>query len=131
MNEEKTTREWIKENKTELICGGIAIVAVAGIILGVKNRDVIKPMFKGKELLPKELPSSADMLTIVTPIAEINIPPTAAIKRAPHDVTRHLRQLPEGYKTSAEKIAVATKLGYALQPGQTLVEAYRTGQKAA
>ena len=131
MKEERTAKEWIKEHKTELICGGIGIVAVVGILFGIKNRDAIKTVVKGTELLPQKAPAPVAALHDITPVADNILPPLATPKRAPHEVARHLRKLPEGYKASAEKIAAATELGYALQPGQTFVEAYRTGKKAA
>lgn len=52
-------------------------------------------------------------------------------ERIPHDVAEHLRNLPNGWKASAEKIATAAEHGYDLRPGQTWVEAYRTGGLAA
>ena len=54
MKEERTAKEWIKEHKTELICGGIGIAAVVGILFGIKNRDAIKTVVKGKALLPQK-----------------------------------------------------------------------------
>ena len=45
-DEERTAKEWIKEHKTELICGGIGIAAVVGILFGIKNRDAIKTVVK-------------------------------------------------------------------------------------
>lgn len=131
MKEERTTKEWIKEHKIELICGGIGIAVVVGLLLGLKNRDAIEAVAKGAEHLPQKAPGPVAALPDITPAADIILPPAAARKRAPHEVAMHLRNLPEGYKASAEKIAVATELGYALQPGQTLVESYWTGQKAA
>lgn len=130
MKEERTAKEWIKEHKTELICGGLGIAAVAGILFGIKNRDVIKAVVKGTEWLPKKAPTPATVPNIA-PVADIILPQVATNMRAPHQVSRHLRNLPEGYRASAEKIAAATEFGYTLQPGQTFVEAYRTGRKAA
>lgn len=131
MNEERTAKELIKEHKTELICCGLGIAAAVGIMFGIKNRDAVKAVVKGTERLPQKAPTSAEVLPDVAPVADIIFPAATAKKRAPHEVARHLRNLPEGYRASAEKIAAATELGYTLQPGQTLVEAYRTGQKAA
>ena len=39
MKEERTAKEWIKEHKAELICGGVGIAAVVGLLLGIKNCD--------------------------------------------------------------------------------------------
>lgn len=131
MKEERTANEWIKEHKAELICGGLGIVAVVGILFSIKNRDAIKVVAKGVEHLPQAPKISTDLLLDIPPVADTILPPATANIRAPHQVSRHLRNLPEGYRASAEKIATATALGYVLQPGQTLVETYWTGQKAA
>ena len=55
---------------------------------------------------------------------------TASIERAPHDVSKHIRNLPYGFKASTEKIATAGENGYVLNEGQTWVKNYRTGESA-
>ncbi|MDD3185315.1 MAG: hypothetical protein ACOX1S_14975 [Anaerostipes sp.] len=42
----------------------------------------------------------------------------------PIEVSEHLRNLPEGWNASAEKILSATEHGYQLNPGQTWVDTY-------
>ncbi len=42
----------------------------------------------------------------------------------PIEVSEHLRNLPEGWNASAEKMLSATEHGYQLNPGQTWVDTY-------
>lgn len=135
-NEKKTFVDWVKEHKKELIIAGIGIASIITIIVGIKNyrtlRDTWEFLKKLVEKTPEAVPSMKSVLvTEVDPvkdIVEINI---VTADRIPHDVTEHLRNLPEGWKASAEKIATAVEHGYELLPGQTWVEAYRTGGLAA
>jgi hypothetical protein len=52
-------------------------------------------------------------------------------ERAAHGVSEHIRNLPPGCNASQEKIESATDHGYSLEPGQTWVESYTTGNKSA
>ena len=131
MNEERTAKEWIKEHKTELICGGIGVAAVIGLLIGLKNRDAVEAVARSTELLPGKALIPVESLPVIMPATDTILPSAAAVKRAPHEVARHLRTLPDGQVASAKKIAAAAEIGYVLQPGQTFVEAYRTGTKAA
>lgn len=49
----------------------------------------------------------------------------------PFDVSSHIRNLPNGWEASAEKIAMAVEMGFELKPGQTWVESYVKGGDAA
>lgn len=51
--------------------------------------------------------------------------------QTPYDVSEHIRNLHEGWKASAEKIATAAEHGYDLKLGQTWVEAHIKGMIAA
>ncbi len=56
---------------------------------------------------------------------------TEKAERAAHNVSEHVRNLPPGCNASQEKIESATGHGYSLEPGQTWVESYTTGNKSA
>lgn len=134
--EKKSFVDWIKEHKTQLIVAGVSITAIIAVILGAKNQEALEQAWislrKLVEKTPAKLPT-ADTVTVaeiipIQDIVDISIVPT---NRIPHEVTEHLRNLPEGWSASAEKIATAAEHGYNLMPGQTWVEAYRTGGLAA
>lgn len=134
--EKKTFAQWVKEHKKELIIAGVSIAAIIAVIIGIKNHKALEEAWaslrklveKTPECIPVEKTVAATEAVPVKDIVEINI---VTADRIPHDVAEHLRNLPEGWKASAEKIATAAEHGYDLLPGQTWVEAYRTGGLAA
>lgn len=132
--EKKTFVDWIKEHKRELIIAGVSIAAIIAVIIGIKNHKALEETWASLRKLVEKTPEAipiVNTVTEVTPlkdIVEINIVTT---DRRPYDVAEHLRNLPEGWKASAEKIATAAEHGYDLLPGQTWVEAYRIGGFAA
>lgn len=136
MEERKSLIQWIKEHKKELIIAGVSIAAIIAVIIGIKNHKALEEAWASLKKLVEKTPETIPIVNTasiaeVTPvkdIVEINIVTT---DRIPHDVAEHLRNLPEGWKASAEKIATAAEHGYDLLPGQTWVEAYRTGGFAA
>ena len=130
--EKKTFVDWIKEHKKELIIARVSIATIIAVIVGIKNHKALEEAWaslrklveKTPEMIPVAKLMSVTEVTPVKDIVEINI---VTADRIPHDVAEHLRNLPEGWKASAEKIATAAEHGYDLLPGQTWVEAYRTG----
>ena len=88
-----------------------------------------------------ELPvvTTASKVNLVTPTAvntvEAVIEPTEKIVRSlpqgSFEVTDHIRNLPEGWRATAGKIATAAEHGYELLPGQTWVERYTKNEIAA
>ena len=134
--EKKTFVDWVKEHRKELIIAGAGIVAIIAVIIGAKNRAALEEIWaslrklvgKKPDIIPVSNAVSVADVAPVKDIMEINI---VTADRMPHDVAEHLRNLPEGWKASAEKIATAAEHGYDLRPGQTWVEAYRTGGLAA
>lgn len=134
--EKKTLVNWVKEHKKELIIAGVSIVVIIAVIIGIKNHTALEDAWaslrklveKKPDVIPVSNTASVAEFTPIKDIMEINI---VTADRIPHDVAGHLRNLPEGWKASAEKIATAAEHGYDLLPGQTWVEAYRTGGLAA
>lgn len=135
-NEKKTFVDWIKEHKKELIIAGVSIAAIIAVIVGIKNHNVLEEALASLRKLVEKAPDTIPAAKLVPvkevlpvkDIVEINI---ITACRVPHDVAEHLRNLPEGWKASAQKIATAAEHGYDLKLGQTWVEAYRTGGMAA
>jgi len=134
--EKKNFMDWVKEHKKELIIAGVSIATIISLIVGIKNRKTFKEAWESLRKLVEKIPetiSDVELIPIaeVTPVKEIVESNITTADRIPHDVARHLRNLPEGWKASAEKIATAAKHGFDLLPGQTWVEAYRTGDLVA
>ncbi len=135
-NEKKTFVDWVKEHKKELIIAGVSIAAIIAVIIGIKNHKALEETWSSLRKLVEKAPEAMPVaksvpVTEVSPVKEIIEVNIISADRVPHDVAEHLRNLPEGWKASAQKIATAAEHGYDLLPGQTWVEAYRTGGMAA
>lgn len=136
MEERKDLIQWVKMHKKELIIAGVSISAIIAVIIGVKNHKALedartslgKLVEKTPELFPTVKTTLVSEVAPVKDVLEINI---LSADRIPHNVAEHLRNLPAGWKASAEKMATAVEHGYDLLPGQTWVEAYRTGGMVA
>ena len=134
--EKKKIVDWIKEHKTELIIAGVSVSALVMLILGIKNKETLEEFWSSLKRVTGEKSISIDnevlnSMSETFPVQEVPMNNIILIERIPHNVDSHLRNLPEGWRASAEKIATAAEHGYELLPGQTWVEAYRTGGVAA
>ena len=135
--EKKSLVKWIKEHKTQLIIAGISITTIVAIILGIKNRQTLEEAWSSLKRVAEKVPDKSQSVCkcIETvqevPKASVTNESIIQITRIPHDVSEHVRNLPSGYKASAEKLALAAERGLDLLPGQIIVEAYRTGGFAA
>lgn len=120
---------WVKSHKKQLIWAGVSITTIIGIILSIKNKDVLFELWQSlSEKVKKSPVSTTDIITTKQPCAhtadaDITIRtythPTEAF-----NVSRHIRTLPEGKHHSAAKAAEAMSLGIELPPNQTIVGPY-------
>lgn len=134
--EKKKIMDWIKEHKAELIIAGVSVSALIMLILGIKNKEALEDFWSSLKKIDGERSISInnemfEHIPEIFPVQEVPMNNIILIERIPHNVDSHLRNLPEGWQASAEKIATAAEHGYELLPGQTWVEAYRTGGVAA
>ena len=118
---EQELKKWVKEHKNELIVCGVSIATIILGIFAYKSRKSklinccknLKNNIDKKDII---LPSNIDLITNkVTPETTYEVI---------QDVNSHIRNLPNGWNASAEKVATAAENGYSLQPGQTWVNAY-------
>ena len=124
--------DWIKEKKMELIIAEISIITIIMVIVGVRNHFDLVDF---KQLLLKVSKRKTNNTYPVSTLDTSDFVPTAIVSesrsviacRTPHNVVGHFRSLPEGWEASQKKLTTAIERGYELLPGQTWVEAYRTG----
>lgn len=120
---------WVKQHKKQLILAGISISVVIGIILGVKNKDVLEVLCETLKKSVKSEPQpefkTFSLAQTVLPENDVLISPrNYTIPQEPVEVCMHIRTLTGGRVHSAEKAAEAEALGILLQPNQTLVDPY-------
>lgn len=119
---------WYRNKKTVLIVGGILAAAGASYAI-YRNRHIVKGLFasiKQESFVINNPQVSVEVATpIVTPLTES---PQAISKiingGEAFDVSGHIRNLPNGWKATPEKIAEAAELGISLVGNQTLVDSY-------
>lgn len=122
----KNCKEWIREHNVELIIAGIGIGVTIAVILGMKKSASEKILADMSTNFIEKMPEEAQSIEV--PIVTETI--KNAMKRAPHEVRMHVRNLSKG-QPSLEKLAEAERLGISLLSTQTLVDGYRTGENAA
>ena len=122
----KSCRKWIKEHKVGLIIVFIGTGVLIAAIHGMKKSASGKNLVEISDKLFEEIPKEEMVISFNDKDAIGNV-----VKKRPHEVGMYVRKLPEGYKASSKKKAEADLLGISLQPNQTLVDGYRTGEIAA
>lgn len=123
---------WVKVHKKELIIAGVSVAAIVAIILSCKNRKELLTLWSAIEGKIKKVPQH-QVQVMTTPAADIfKAEPSSVIpelipcviSEIPQEIKSHIRNLPEGWNASAEKVATAAENGYSLLPGQTWVDSY-------
>ncbi len=132
--------EWVKVHRKELFFAGICVITIIGAILGFKNRKELFALWttlEGKiksidrgHVLPKAV-KETDRILIVEPKKIVQTLEKRKVTEIPQEVSSHIRNLPEGWKASAEKVATADENGYSLQLGQTWVGSYTKNKMAS
>lgn len=137
MEERKGLICWIKEHKKELGVSVISIGTLSLVILGIKNREVVKAVWASlrdnvKQPTVKATVMIENLTLQVTPppIQEVVTAVASNSANLPIEVSRHIRNLPEGWHPSPEKIAEALENNIILMDGQTWVESYVKGEVA-
>lgn len=132
MNEHnKIETTWWKRNKKKVLIIGEVVVAVGVGVLVFKNKDALIALVKGGKKLSSKVPPIADTTNIETTTEVITTVETEAITVSktlnngdPFGVEGFIRNLPDGWHPSVEKIAHAAALGIKLGEHQTLVDPY-------
>ena len=115
---EKKFSNWVKKHKTKLLIAGGVIVTTVGTVLLIDNWDSVK------SLIVKEVNNvPAGSLNIKSEVSNVAIATGEPVIKI-IDVREHLRNLPNGYHPSAQKVAKAVELGIELDANQTIVSAH-------
>lgn len=120
---------WVKAHKEQLLIAGISATAIILIIIGLKNKENIKELWKTIEnkisKAPEIMPESSTIAQTTPPVIGETIPVRKYTSpQGAFDVSQHIRNLSGGRHHSVEKAAEAEALGIELLPNQTLVDTY-------
>lgn len=111
---QETKNDWVKIHKKQLILAGVGITTIIGMILGIKNKDVLEAFYAS---LKDDVIRDPVEIPVAVPIAT----PEKVIGTRKR---RHIRTMAVGKHHSEKKAAEAAALGIKLLPNQTLVNAY-------
>lgn len=136
ISQDQSFKEWWKKHWKKVVAGAII---VGGTILVIRNWDeitaiaeeltsVLKPEIKD---LPHVVVASVVEEASASPVREMAKNTIRNTPEAPFNVIAHIRNLPEGWRASPEKIAEAEALQIVLLPNQTIVDAYIKSAKVA
>lgn len=139
MKEHKGFIQWVKEHKKELLIAGGSMGILALIIWWAKHQDETKVLWntlilrfseeKGSEAVSQDtMEHPSELIQSVN--KDIN-DTSLQSDSVPFEVSLHIRNLPEGWHASQEKIEKALENNIILQDGQTWVDSYKKGQIAA
>ena len=134
MKEQRKLIRWIREHKKALIIAGISIGTLIAIALGIKNRETIKALWASLRKVAEKPAVHAAKVPPLEPVGPaVEEAVTIVVRHGetiPFDVAKHIRNLPEGWHASADKIATALENGFELAEGQTWVADYMKGVAA-
>lgn len=124
--------QWVKAHKRALIIAGISVAAIIGIIVGIKKKETLMELWS---CLQKQMGSSSyvpiEKTEEVLYKTEIIGFPAKRNLLASIEVSDHLRNLPDGWQASEQKITSALEHGYHLEVGQTWVNTYTKNRVVA
>lgn len=137
MEEKSKIIGWIKRHKKELFAAGISIGALFLLILGIKHRGELCELWESLKQSISNLnfkktdAQVSDMIAASEEVVETVASNKIINQGNPFNVSEHIRNLPEGWKPSQEKVTEAAQKGIILLSSQTLVDGYVKGEKAA
>ncbi len=122
IQKKKSFFEKVKEHKTEIIIAGVTITSIAGAVLTAINWNSFRS-HNVTSLLKEGGKVNDDIIPHVSEAIE------NAVSRIPSngrviDVSKHIRNLPDGWKASSEKLDSAKKARIILGAHQTWVDDY-------
>ena len=141
MEKRESVKKWSRNHRKQIIVAGVAMTAIAGVLIGLKRRNIMQEIRNSAVACDLKLRSDEIVAGTVLNVdyeigkdASINIiskPDNRTISRNPFEVTGHVRNLTAGWHPSQEKIDFAQTQGIDLLENQTFVNTYTKGEKVA
>ena len=119
---------WVNEHRNQLIIAGISITALIGLILGIKNMDVLKELktVLNKKININSIPTlpESESQPAISVLNLVDEKSTYTPPKEAFDVRMHVRTMAAGRHHSVAKAEEAARLGIKLLPNQTIVDTY-------
>ena len=133
---------WLNAHKEQLAMVGISAFAIGLIILGIKKKETLTKAWSSLKASALRRPTDslgAEMARmglgplLNQAIGKNGLEATGAYRAStpPFDVRHQVRNLPEDWHPSPQKIAEVAELGIDLFPNQTFMTTYWKGGMAA
>lgn len=133
-NHYQEEKNWWKRNKKKILTiGSIVVIGGIGIVV-FKNKDVIAAFLKARRSMPvgENMLPDKQMIETKTISASFEVLSQKPMEKQlplnggmPFNVSSHIRNLPNGYCPSVEKLEEAKAMGITLGPHQTLIPCYQ------
>ncbi|NTW72587.1 MAG: hypothetical protein HGA49_10165 [Eubacteriaceae bacterium] len=121
----KSFMDKAKEHKKEIAIGAAVVLSVVAVVLVAKNKASLIAAFKPTHMggvLSSSLDTRNNVVPIISEALPTSIPGNSPIGMT--NVRGHIRNLPDGWRPSLDKVELAKELGISLNGSQTLVDAY-------
>lgn len=120
--EKKSFLKFINEHKKEITFGAVAVCAIVAGVVICRNRVTINNL-EIEDVIENEIKTHRDLIPVASEVAvksiSGNLPSGKII-----NVNEHLRNLPDSWNPSQNKVALAALHGYTLEEHQTWVNSY-------
>lgn len=112
--------EKAKENKWEIAIGAGLVISVVAVGLVYKNKTALKSAIQSSRI-EEVLPNSLEIRNVSVPLISDAASKNVVDNLPVINVKEHIRNLPEGWRPSINKVELAAKNGYLLKRHQTWV----------
>ena len=128
MDEKKNEfMEWVKSHRKHLAVAGISVVAITGIVIGLRNRKEVVDLWSSLMESIKNEPKQNTITLPDTDVTQFEVTRPTRIYTPPQKpvvVPQHIRTLSDGKHHSVEKEIEARAMGISLKPNETWVNSY-------
>lgn len=140
-NAVESLESWVKEHRKQIMISCCVVTAATLTYVGYTRKDEIIDFFSNfidsNKKACRSLDESIQSIEVKSGLKDVTNANGVIeyveqkITHCPHDVSGHLRKLPEGWHPSSEKLQEAFNRHIELPEGYTLVDDYRTGDIVA
>ena len=142
MKEQNKLLAWVTAHKKELIITGVSSTAIIAIIFGYRNKKYLTTLWTTLQATIAKIPESESVVaeeiieapeTIVDVIESMKlmVVDSSNIDQISFEVSKHIRNLPKGWKPFSVKVETAAENGIHLLQNQTWVTDYMKGGAVA
>ena len=142
MKEQNKLLAWVKVHKKELIITGVSSTAIIAIIFCYRNKKYLTTLWttlqatiakipESEPVVAEEIIEAPETIVVVIEPMKLIVVDSSNIDQISFGVSKHIRNLPKGWKPSSVKVETAAEKGIHLLQNQTWVADYMKGGAVA